>query len=186
MRRSVLSTWALCAFIACGAAMPAFSGSSSGRAAMSLYKATRSLSKVVSRTPASAQTSQPNSCTESRGTIISAVSGGMLPPKETATVRGNSGVHHLLFGGSTCVRVTDAFVFFAQVEMATKLAGRWEPAVENNSPWMTGMTISPDGTFRTKWNGDRHLVTDGRVLAVRGSDGLLTINLKRTCEGQIF
>ena len=76
--------------------------------------------------------------------------------------------------------------FLAQDEMVTKLAGRWEPAVEDDSPWMTGMTISPDGTFRTKWDGNRHLVTDGRVTVDRGSDGVLSINLKRACEGQIF
>jgi len=76
--------------------------------------------------------------------------------------------------------------FVAQDEMAAKLAGRWEPAAEDDSAWMTGMTISPDGTFRTKWDGNRHLVTDGRVLVVRASDGVLTINLKRACEGQIL
>ena len=50
------------------------------------------------------------------------------------------------------------------------------------------MKIAPDGTFRTKWNGNMHLVTDGRVLVVgemNDTNGP-TINLKRTCEGHIF
>jgi len=72
--------------------------------------------------------------------------------------------------------------------VAAILAGSWEPAVEDESPWMSGMNIAPDGTFLTKWNGNMHLVTDGRVLVVgemNDTNGP-TINLKRTCEGHIF
>uniref|UniRef100_A0A7S3HFP9 Uncharacterized protein n=1 Tax=Spumella elongata TaxID=89044 RepID=A0A7S3HFP9_9STRA len=58
---------------------------------------------------------------------------------------------------------------------ARGLTGRWEPAPEDHSAWMTGMTIAADGTFVTK----RGELTDGLVRVLSASER--RVNLKRTC-----
>eukprot|EP00802_Teleaulax_amphioxeia_P014283 Tamp_14345.p2 GENE.Tamp_14345~~Tamp_14345.p2 ORF type:complete len:379 (+),score=75.74 Tamp_14345:136-1137(+) len=67
-------------------------------------------------------------------------------------------------------------------QLIAQIVGKWEPAPEDDSQWMAGMTIARDGTFRTKWNSfhNRHEVTDGLVRVE--SAETRTINLKRTCE----
>ena len=69
--------------------------------------------------------------------------------------------------------------------LIAQIVGKWEPAPEDDSQWMAGMTIASDGTFRTKWNSyrNRHEVTDGLVRVE--SAETRTINLKRTCEGAL-
>jgi hypothetical protein len=70
-------------------------------------------------------------------------------------------------------------------QLIAQIVGKWEPAPEDDSQWMAGMTIARDGTFRTKWNSfhNRHEVTDGLVRVE--SAETRTINLKRTCEGAL-
>ena len=57
-----------------------------------------------------------------------------------------------------------------------KMVGRWQPAPEDDSVWMEGMTVFEDGTFTCK-NGE---ITDGllRVLSMPERK----INFKRTCH----
>jgi len=80
-----------------------------------------------------------------------------------------------------CHKCKDGYLF-------AQLAGRWKPAQQDRSEWMKGLEIGADGTFHTKWDGRRHLVTDGRVhrsgephQRTVGTSG--TINLRRTCAG---
>ena len=56
-----------------------------------------------------------------------------------------------------------------------KIVGRWQPAPEDDSLWMQGMTVFEDGTFTCK-NGE---ITDGllRVLSMPERK----INFKRKC-----
>lgn len=57
------------------------------------------------------------------------------------------------------------------------IVGRWEPAPEDNSAWMKGMTVAENGTFECR-SGQ---VIDGllRVLSVSER----RINFKRQCAG---
>lgn len=76
----------------------------------------------------------------------------------------------------TLIRVVDSGKTNAAEALVRSLAGRWAPAPEDNSDWMTGLNISEDGSFVTKSG----LITDGsvRVLSVSHRE----INLKRTVE----
>ena len=56
------------------------------------------------------------------------------------------------------------------------IPGRWEPAREDNSDWMRGMTVEEDGTFTCKSGR----ITDGLVRLVSAAER--KINFKRTCE----
>merc|ERR1711879_363118 len=61
-------------------------------------------------------------------------------------------------------------------EFVASLAGRWKPAKEDNSAWMTGMHIADDGTFACKSG----TITDGMVRLLSYEER--KINLKRNCK----
>lgn len=70
----------------------------------------------------------------------------------------------------------DPFLYSdAAAALVRSLAGKWAPALEDRSAWMTGLKIAEDGLFECRSGR----ITDGLVRVLSVSDR--TINLKRTC-----
>lgn len=59
--------------------------------------------------------------------------------------------------------------------LVRSLAGKWAPALEDRSAWMTGLKIAEHGSFECRSGR----ITDGLVRVLSVSDR--KINLKRTC-----